>query len=212
MSRSKKIQIVAAAMCVIGSFFLWHVYKKTQEEKSSQITNSESMLPDSELMNPDSQGKFFGGMPSVPVYKNIPGVTDVVLRESSKIELPDDAKVLMVSQNGNVRAYLPEGMSNTDTHIVHDTLGQQPITVAYCDVTDHGRAFYRQDIKPEDFRMGGWSGKEMSMLIKGKQYNLSNPSVPLLECPLESMNFSEFKKKYPDAKIYLGDYEENDEP
>ena len=223
MSRSKKFQTALAAICVFGSFyFLWHVRKKsldastkieviTQSTKIEVTTLLEMDENTQEEMNPDSEGELFGVMPNVPVPMNIPGVTDVQVYESSKIDLADEAEVLVVFQNGNARAYFVEGMSDPETHVVHDMFENQPITVAYCDMTNNGRAFIRQDIKPEDFRMGGWSGKEMSMLIKGKQYNLSNPSVPLSECSVEMMNFGQFKKQFPDGEIYLGNYKKTDE-
>ena len=109
MSRSNKFQTALAAICVFGSFyFLWHVRKKsldastkieviTQSTKIEVTTLLEMDENTQEEMNPDSEGELFGVMPNIPVPMNIPGVTDVQVYESSKIDLADEAEVLVGS-------------------------------------------------------------------------------------------------------------------
>ena len=225
MSRSVKIQTVLAALCVVGSFvFLWSVYqlsatatdqgvetslknpRQNHAVKDPQFRKKRSTMPGTPMANLGVDGVYAQIMPSTPEPMDLPGVTDLAVTDSRQIELPDEAEFIVVSVDGTARAYLIEGMSDPETHIVHDTLNQKPITVAFCDMTDHGRAFIRQDINPEDFRMGGWSGKEMSMLIKGEQYNLSDPSVPLPEHPVKRVNFTQLKMQFPAIEIFLGNY------
>ena len=117
----------------------------------------------------------------------------------------DEETVLGIEVDGKYRAYLASGMSEaTSRHIVHDQLAGKPITMTFCDRNRCSRAFVRQNVKPDNFMMGGWSGEEMWLLINNRRYLHSSEKVPMEEYPIEVTTWGKWKAAHPDTDIYVG--------
>ena len=133
------------------------------------------------------------------------GISDPRAFPADEVTIPDGATVLGIEANGQYRAYLATAMSEaTSLHIVHDQLGGKPITMTFCDRSNCSRAFLRDKVNSDSIMMGGWSGKEMWLLIKNKRYLHSSTKVPIPDYPVEMTTWGEWKKAHPETDIYLG--------
>ena len=133
------------------------------------------------------------------------GINDPKAYAVDEVTIKDNSEVMGIEVNGKYRAYRLIGMSDsTSRHIVHDQLGGKPITMTFCDRNGCSRAFVRQNVSKDDFMMGGWSGKEMWLLINNKRYRHSSKKIPMEDYPIEVTTWGEWKKAHPDTDIYLG--------
>lgn len=133
------------------------------------------------------------------------GVSDPRSFPADEVTISDDETVLGIEANGKYRAYRATAMSEaTSLHIVHDQLGGKPITMTFCDRSNCSRAFLRDKVSSDSIMMGGWSGKEMWLLIKNKRYLHSSKKVPIPDYPVEVTTWGEWKKAHPETDIYLG--------
>lgn len=133
------------------------------------------------------------------------GISEPKAYPADEVTIPDAATVLGIEANGKYRAYLATGMSKaTSLHIVHDHLGGKPITMTFCDRSTCSRAFLRDKVSTSDIMMGGWSGEEMWLLVKGKRYLHTSKEVPIPDYPVEVTTWGEWKKAHPETDIYLG--------
>jgi len=117
----------------------------------------------------------------------------------------EDSPVLGIEVDGKYRAYLTSGMAeNTGRHIVHDKVVGNAITVTHCDRSGCSRVFLRKGVSTDNFQMGGWSGKEMWLLIGNKRYLHTSKKLPLEDYPFEVTTWGEWKTAHPETDIYLG--------
>ena len=134
-----------------------------------------------------------------------PGIDNPVAYAVHEVTIADDSPVLGLEIDGKCRAYLASGMAeNTNRHIVHDKLGGNAITVTHCDRSACSRVFLRKDVSVDNFQMGGWSGKEMWLLIRNKRYLHTSKKLPLEDYPFEVTTWGEWKTAHPETDIYLG--------
>lgn len=131
-----------------------------------------------------------------------PSVTSPRFVDADDVLLPDTADVLGISTNGVSRAYLVVGMWEMSHHVLHDNIAGQPITITYCDINDCAYAYQSQGILPEDFKVGGWDGRDFLLLIQGKYY--AQPKAPLPAYPIKRTTWGRWKTQHPNTKIYLG--------
>lgn len=132
------------------------------------------------------------------------GIQNPSLIEAAQAKIADSEQVIGIVVNGQPRAYLLNGMSAMEAHVVHDTIGDQQVTVTYCDKTNCTRLFHR-DVDPDKIQMGGWSGRKMWLMVDGKRYVQDSKQIPLTDFKdYEICSWGEWKKRHPQTKIYLG--------
>ena len=98
--------------------------------------------------------------------RTAPGQTQIKVVLAIEVDLPEETPIIGVIVDGQARAYLPKGMSEPQSHLAHDNIKGQPITVTYCNWTDCARVFTRGSVPPEEIRMGGFQYGQMQLLIK----------------------------------------------
>src|SRR5262249_40217228 len=104
-----------------------------------------------EYFDPDATG--------IPAY----AITTPPVRAAADAELADDEDVLGVAVGGKPRAYRVRALGGTPwVHVVHDLLGDTPVTIAHCDRTGCSKAFTGgergQTLK---VAFGGWREGQM---------------------------------------------------
>ena len=134
---------------------------------------------------------------------------------ATQVELPDSAAVLGIVVQGQPRAYLAEGMSEPESHLVHDTIQGQDFTVTYCNLRDFARVFSRNDSEPTELLMGGWANNQMQLqlivksqrqlILKEQRYDHTAGDIPLQEIQVERSTWGEWKTRHPGTDLYLGD-------
>lgn len=138
--------------------------------------------------------------------QEFPNVTSPHFVDADAVLLPDTADVLGISTNGVSRAYLVVGMWEMRHHVLHDSIAGQPITITYCDINDCAHAYQSQGILPMDFKVGGWDGRNLLLLIQGKYY--AHQKAPLPTYPIKRTTWGKWKTQHPNTKIYLGFFSE----
>ena len=133
------------------------------------------------------------------------GQTQIKVVPASEVDLPEETPIIGVIVDGQTRAYLPKGMSEPQSHLAHDNIKGQPITVTYCNWTDCARVFTRDLVPPEEILMGGFQYGQMQLLIKNKLYDQNSTQLPINEYPMERVTWGEWKAAHPETEIYLGD-------
>jgi hypothetical protein len=102
-----------------------------------------------------------------------PGIQTPPTLPAAAASVPDNAEVIGVSAGGHDRAYLVEALSGgPPRHVVNDLLGEQAISVTYCDFTGCSRAFTgTQSGRPLELDVGGFLNRRMALRVKDKDYD-----------------------------------------
>jgi hypothetical protein len=133
-----------------------------------------------------------------------PGLENGRFYAAEEVIIPAETMVIGVEVGGSFRAYLPGGMNDIDQHVLHDDFNGEPITVAYCNMSDCARVFVRGDVAADQIHMGGWNGVAMLLLIDEKRYVQSDQEMPLDEYPIKRVTWFEWKTAHPETTIYVG--------
>ena len=147
-------------------------------------------------------------MHHVTFLRDEPGQENLQTHDQSGVSVPDSALILGVVADGRPRAYLASGMAEPEWHLAHDTLGSKQVTVTYCDWNQCARAFERGTNAPAAIRMGGVKSGVMQIKLNEKNYDQTNPQIPLLDLTVVQMTWGEWKTLHPTTDIYLGNKEE----
>lgn len=132
-----------------------------------------------------------------------PGIYDATYYTAEQVVFPDSEEVIGVEVDGHACAYLLGGMNDVDQHIVHHDLGDQKLTVTYCDKSQCVAVFDRAETTAE-IRNGGFSGETLWLLYDGKRFEQDAPDIPLTNYPSERTTWGEWKKQHPDTLVYVG--------
>ena len=132
------------------------------------------------------------------------GITDPYYHKPAEIVFADDVEVIGIEVDGTFRAFLKQGMSEIDQHVVHVTQNGKRLTIAYCNMTNCTRVFVPAEISTEEIRIGGLIQNQMAMEIQGKRYRIDDDQIPLEQYPLTETSWGEWEKAHPDTEIYIG--------
>ncbi|MGB0581156.1 MAG: hypothetical protein ACPGVU_15775 [Limisphaerales bacterium] len=142
---------------------------------------------------------------TAPMLRTIPGLdASKELFSVDEVRVPDEWFVTGVVVNGEARAYLESGMYKPENHLVHDSVGGSNITVAFCNETLCSRVFTGDSDELQAVRMGGWKDENLQLLINGVRHPINSPDIGLKDQPFKTITWGEWKRSYPDTKIYLG--------
>lgn len=145
----------------------------------------------------------------------IPGIRQPAVREAGKGRLSDSEEVIGIEVRGQARAYRLAAMKGREQHVVNDLVGDVPVSVTYCDLTDCVRAFTdRQASAPLDIWQGGLKGNHMVLTIQGVSYiqdtgETLNSGPVEKPIPYESMRatrttWKAWKTAHPGTELYDG--------
>ena len=140
---------------------------------------------------------------------DVPPVDNPVLVPAADARIDDEMMVIGVVVRGEPRAYLCQALSlEPAAHIVRDKIQDTPIAVSYCDRTRCIRVLSGNDPdRPLPISVGGWRADQtMELIIDGKRYSQSFPTLPLADVPFSEAPWGQWRKMHPDTVVYLGDY------
>jgi hypothetical protein len=129
--------------------------------------------------------------------------------------LKDDEEVVGVEAGGKARAYRLKGMSTEVTHVVNDLLGDVPVTVAYCDISDCARAFTKPGSNEAlSFGIAGLRDRDLVLKTDAGRFALKSgapvePTPPTAKLPYEDYPFARttwkaWREKHPDTDVFIG--------
>lgn len=140
-------------------------------------------------------------------HSMFPGIVPTHICPGSQAHIDDDEAVIGVVSNGRARAYLCRAMERMDRHVVNDSLGNRPLTVTYCDVSDCAVAFTDDAVKEARLEVfaGGQHEKRLLMIVDGEHYFHDADDVPLKRVEVARRTWSQWKEEYPDTDVYVGE-------
>jgi hypothetical protein len=137
---------------------------------------------------------------------------------ASAAGLSGDTPVIGVTAGGQHRAYVIAALVPVHLHIVNDVLGDAPVTVAYCDRSDHVRVFTSPDSDgPLDVSVGGWVGRYdhgcMLLHVGDVRYRLDSGEAidngegtfPYPDYNYVLTTWGEWRAAHPDTDVYVGE-------
>ena len=147
----------------------------------------------------------------------IPGVNrpQTISVHDATAKIGDDEQIFGVVVNGKSRAYRVETMRDKLSHIVNDVVGNEAVTVSYCDLSQCVRVYHdAKSAEPLSVSVAGLLDGEMVVMVGGVRY-VHKTNEPLR--PLESppplpfdqlvpvrMSWKEWRTLHPKADIYIG--------
>ena len=157
-----------------------------------------------------------GDRPFDPFRKfTMSGIVRPEAVQAGASELRDDEEVIGFVVGGRARAYRLDALRDRSSHIVNDLVGDLPVTVAYCDLSDCVRAYTARDGGPLDVSVGGlYGGRDMVLDVGGRLYFQESgaalsPGVGPSAIPLERLSptratWAEWKRLHPETDVYEG--------
>jgi Protein of unknown function (DUF3179) len=163
----------------------------------------------------------FGISPVEPVSNYwYPYPADLVVRppvvNADAARLDDAEEVIGVEVAGKARAYRLKAMRNRDLHVINDLIGEVPVTVAYCDLSDCVRGYTDAKGKePLDIAVAGLNNSEMVVKSGGVLYvhktgralkpGASPTSIPHKTLVPQRMTWKEWTRLHPRSDVYEGE-------
>jgi hypothetical protein len=145
---------------------------------------------------------------SLRVFSDQPGVTQPALVVvADNIETPDSTPIVGVEINGQACALVLDSMSDIDRHVVNLVIGNNPISVAYCDLADCVRVVKddrTESASPIPLRVGGLDiNHQLVLLLRGERYGQQSLGLPLQDHPFTRTSLGEWKKRHPKTWLYV---------
>lgn len=145
-----------------------------------------------------------GPMMSTPFI--FPGVLSPTTYSSAEVNIPDTAVVIGVAEGDDAKAYLCLAMSAMTSHVVNDLIGNQPISVTYCDRTDCARVLSgKEEGVPPNVELGGFTNNQMALRVNKTMYAQTSEMIPLKDREFQKTTWAKWKEEHPTTTIYLGD-------
>ncbi len=131
-------------------------------------------------------------------------------------ELAPETPVIGVEIDGKARAYRVEAMADRHHHVVNDLVGNVPITVAYCDLTDCVQVYVDPSASaPLDVSLAGLLAGAMVIQVEGALYDhqtgravdpAKGPATIRFErlAPIRT-TWREWLAQHPETDVYVGD-------
>ena len=95
-------------------------------------------------------------------------------------------------------------MAEADQHVVHDTVGEQQLTIVYCDKSNCVRVFDSTEVVLDSILMAGMKRDQLQLKVDQKDYALDDESIPIPDYESERTTWGEWKAAHPDTDIYVG--------
>ena len=143
-----------------------------------------------------------------------PGIRRPPTRRAEEAKLPDDEEVIGIVVDGKARAYRVRAFDDLSRHIVNDLVGDRPVTVAYCNVSDCARAYTgpRGGRQLDVSQAGIVDGRDMVVKagdayyshMTGKPMKDGGAPFPYPTHPLVRRTWGEWRREHPDTDLYLG--------
>lgn len=144
-----------------------------------------------------------------------PGLRQPAVQSGDDVALSDNAEVIGVVVSGKARAYAiyAFGLSPAK-HVVNDLIGEEPVSITYCDRTNCARVFTSAAKGvPLNLDVAGFTADGMALLLDGVEYdqttgkNLTAPDgapLPYRACPFERTTWGSWRRAHPDSEVFAG--------
>ncbi len=158
------------------------------------------------------------GTPSSEVWWRVegPGILRPETIPADRATIGDDEEILGVIVDGQPRAYRLSAFLDPSAHIVNDVIGDRPITVAYCNLSDCARAYAGPPGgAPLDIAQGGLKDGQMIVRAAGGYFWHRDgrpfepaPSVgagavfPYPDYPMERRKWGDWRREHPTTDLY----------
>jgi len=142
-SKSGWVLVIGLLLCIAGS--VYYIYRSTKEKRDeSGLTRSERVARDLKKEE-ERHEKMRATMKNAFQRRSgtFGSIENPEMVAAAEAELDDDAQVIGVGEVELARAYSISRLARRDAHVVHDKIGETPVTITYCDITDEVRIFHR---------------------------------------------------------------------
>lgn len=144
----------------------------------------------------------------------VPAIVTPTVATAEASGLGDDEAVLGVVVGGRARAYRLGAFLDRSRHVVNDVVGDVPVTVSYCDITDCVRVHTGPPgAGPLDMIVAGLYGGELAVETRGVKYlqksgrAIDDPAaatIPHGVLTPERTTWGRWKARHPGTAIYVG--------
>ncbi len=153
-----------------------------------------------------------------------PGLDQPEIVKADEANLPEDEEVLGVEIQGHARAYRLKALAHPSDHLVNDMIAGNPVSVAYCDLTQCTRAFTAPSPsgQPLNLSIAGLWHEGMVLRIGDACYEhktgrqiarVSKTSTtaapiteesawPLTSLPLTRTTWGQWRAQHPETDLY----------
>jgi hypothetical protein len=137
---------------------------------------------------------------------------------ANEAKLRADELVIGVEVAGKAHAYQFKGFERKSGHLVNDVVGEVPVSLAYCDLTDCLRVYSDPHAgEPLDLTVAGVLNGEMIIRHGGKMYfhksgREVDPGHGPATLPYQNITptvttWKEWSARHPDTQVYIGERE-----
>jgi hypothetical protein len=133
----------------------------------------------------------------------LPGIDQPPTVPADAAEIGDEMEVIGVTCNGRHRAYLISALSAVRSHVVNDVLGDQALTVTFCNRTDHSRCVGGDGAVPLDLSLGGWRGGKMLLKVGDSFFSHDDEQLPYSDVPFERTTWKAWREAHPETDVYM---------
>ena len=132
-----------------------------------------------------------------------PGIRLPPTVPAEECQLADDAVVIGIQVNDSYRAYSVKAMSSIETHVVNDRVGDQPVSVTYCDRLDCARVLTDTNEKELlTVGVGAWLKGEMNLRLNGTFYPQTSKDIPLDDLPFVKTTWKSWRTEHPETDVF----------
>lgn len=135
----------------------------------------------------------------------LPPVATPVTFPASEVTLADSERVIGVVCGEEAIAYSCTAMSQMESHVINDVVGEKGLTVTFCDRTMDTRVFCSPSGNtPLKIQVGGITDKAMVLYVDGQMYEQSSADIPLSDYNFVLTTWKEWKTDHPNSRVYTG--------
>ena len=161
-----------------------------------------------------------GNAPARPLQEfAMPGIAQPVIVATASSRLRDEDEVIGVEVGGHPRAYRLDAFRDRSAHVVNDLVGDVPVSIAYCDISDCLRAYTGEGVEPLGLSVGGLlEAREMvldlggtlylqgsgAVLSPGPKSGVEAGSLPLRRVEPRRTTWRQWRKLHPTTDVYEG--------
>jgi hypothetical protein len=146
------------------------------------------------------------------------GIARPSTRPAAAAGLGGDEEVIGVVVGGEARAYWLKALRYPPQHLINDELGESPVSVAYCDLSDCTRAYTKPGATgPLELATVGLLDGKMVIKVGGVRYYHQTgdavepvpgaPAFPYQPLPWTRTTWRDWKTLHPTTDVYVGEHD-----
>lgn len=140
------------------------------------------------------------------IMVDYPGVTNPPALTASQVAVPDSTAIIGIERSGDALAVPLSALKHPKRHVLNLMVDETPVSITYCDLKGCVRVFSRDGASPIPLRIGGLDiDNQLVLLMDGQRYGQESKDIPLNDIRFEQTSWAQWKARYPETHIYLGD-------